>query len=170
MSKSLFKVGNTALGTFDVLSDSAGVVTLDVSSRLKSLTASATLTTADAGKLIVLNAAAGLTVTLPAATGTGKVYEIIVGTSVTSNTAVIQVADASHTISGIILAADDTGTPAPLVWVAGATADTITLDGDTQGGLVGDRLILTDIATNKFAVTGTVKQANTEATPFSAGV
>lgn len=170
MAKSLLKVGNTALGTCNVLSDSAGVVTLDISSRLKSLTASTTLTTADAGKAIVLNAAAGLTVTLPAATGTGKVYEIFIGTTVTSNSYVIQVADANHTIRGMVHTADDTATPVPGVWVAAATSDTITLDGSTQGGLIGDRIVLTDIAANVFQVTGALKQSGTEATPFSAAV
>jgi len=59
------------------------------------VTASKTVSPNDAGALQTINAAAGLTVTLPAASGTGYRYEFLIGTTVTSNTVVIQVANSS---------------------------------------------------------------------------
>lgn len=145
---------------------------VDASAKMVSVTA-ATLTVTEAshaGKLIALNRAAGIAVTLPAATGTGNTYEFVVGTSVTSNTTTIKVADATDVMDGIVYAADDTATPAPLVWVTAPDSDTITLNGSTQGGIIGDRIKLTDIATDQWVVHGFVKQSGVEATPFSASV
>lgn len=138
---------------------------------ITSATASLSVTQdAHDGRTVVLNAAAGLTVTLPVAMGSGARFRFVVGTSVTSNSYKIQVADATDVMDGIVYAADDTGTPAPLVWVTAATSDTITLDGSTQGGIIGDQIELEDIASNQWAVRGFVKQSGTEATPFSAAV
>jgi len=125
---------------------------------------------AHAGRIIGLNKADGITATLPAATGSGARFRFVVVASASGGSYIIKVADASDLMDGIIYAADDTGTPAPLVWVAGATADTITLDGSTQGGLIGDEIELIDIAANQWMVRGFVKQSGSEATPFSATV
>lgn len=138
---------------------------------MESLTASTTLTQADYDECtLVLNAAAGLTVTLPVATGSGARFRFIVGTSVTSNAYIIKVADATDVMDGVVLAADDTGTPAPLVWVTAADSDTINLDGSTQGGIIGDWIELEDIGANQWHVHGFLKQSGTEATPFDATV
>lgn len=144
----------------------------DVSGRLVSAAASTLAVTVAAheGRIITLNRAAGVTATLPAATGSGAKFTFIVGTTVTSNAYTIKVADATDVMDGIILAADDTATPAPLVWVTAVDSDTITLDGSTKGGLIGDRIELVDIATNQWAVHGFLKQSGTEASPFSATV
>ena len=66
----------------------------------KNFTASATLTASEANTVCTINAAAGLTLTLPAAAGTGRTYEIIVGTTVTSNGYLVKVANASDTMRG----------------------------------------------------------------------
>ena len=51
---------------------------------VKSLTSSTTLIRQiHDGVPLILNAAAGLTITLPAATGSGAIYTFIVGTTVT---------------------------------------------------------------------------------------
>lgn len=121
-------------------------------------------------KRILLNKADGITITLPAATGTGNKYEFYVGTSVTSNGYIIQVADASTVMDGMVLTADDTGTPVNGVWVTAADSDTVTLDGSTKGGIIGDKLEFVDIGSNQWAVHGILKQSGTEATPFSAAV
>jgi hypothetical protein len=132
------------------------------------LTASTTLT-ADgyAGKTIVLSAAAGLTVTLPAATGSGASYEIIVATTVTSNNYIIRVANSSDVMMGTVdVASDIAGVTCPTT----ATSDTITMNGGTTGGVLGSRIVLTDAAANKWAVSGGLVSAGAEATPFSAAV
>ncbi len=133
-------------------------------------TATASVTLDDdgyAGRPLVLNAAAGLTVTLPAATGSGATYEIIVGTTVTSNSYIIRVANASDVMMGVLgVATDIAGVTCPTT----STSDTITMNGSTTGGLLGSRVVLTDAAANKWAVSGALVSTGTEATPFSAAV
>jgi fructose-specific component phosphotransferase system IIB-like protein len=55
-------------------------------------------------------------------------------------------------------------------WEAASDSDTITMDGSTTGGIVGDRVELVDVAENVWAVNGIIQQTGTEATPFSAAV
>lgn len=144
----------------------------DTSTRLMSA-AAATLAVTEAdhdGKLIVLSKADGVVATLPAATGSGAVFEFIVGTSASGGSYVIKVADATDLMDGMVRTADDTATPVPGVWVTAADTDTITLNGGSQGGLIGDTIRLVDIAANQWVVHGTLKQSGTEATPFSATV
>lgn len=132
------------------------------------LTASTTLT-ADgyAGKVITLSAAAGLTITLPAATGSGATYELVVITTVTSNSVIIRVANASDVMMGVLsVSTDAAGVTIPTA----ATSDTITMNGSTTGGILGSRVVLTDVATNKWAVSGELVSSGAEATPFSAAV
>ncbi len=162
------KRGTTA---FDALNVGGYPVVNSSNRRVSATDATLTLTAASHdGKVIVLNRAAGVTVTLPAATGSGAQFTVMVGTSVTSNGYIVKVADATDVMDGIIYAADDTATPAPLVWVTAVDSDTITLDGSTKGGLIGDTIVLTDIGSNQWAVRGFLKQSGSEASPFSATV
>lgn len=124
---------------------------------------------AHGGRMVTLNRAAGITVTLPAATGTGSVYRFLVGTTVTSNTTTIKVANASDTMTGSAYVISDDAA-AVLGYRTGATADTITLDGSTTGGIKGDTIQIIDVATNLFAVQVLSAATGTEATPFSATV
>lgn len=138
-------------------------------------TASATLTAADANTTVVVNAAAGLTLTLPAATGTGRKYEIVIGTTVTSNSVVLRVASASDWYAGAIWAATDNASDVTIAFetATGALAsrsDTITLNGTTTGGLAGDRFVFVDIASGQWELTGWMSATGTEATPLSAAV
>ncbi len=143
---------------------------------IKSVTATASLTTADSGKLVVLNASdagsTAVTVTLPAATGSGVHYKIVVGTvNAMSAGYKIQVTG-DDTIDGQITTAStgdspDLGQP----WVTAADSDTITFDGTTTGGVaIGDYIELTDIASNQWVVSGATTSSGTEATPFPAAV
>lgn len=144
---------------------------------LKSITADTVLdatagVTADAGKTIVLNKADGATVTLPAAGGTGNVYEFYVGTAITSNSYVIKVADSTDTFIGAVhmMDADDDSQTSI---TAKGTDDTLTLNGGTTGGvLLGDTIKFTDIATNKYVVQGNiiVPAGSNPGDPFSATV
>ncbi len=135
----------------------------------KNFTASATLTASDANTVLTVNAAAGLTLTLPAASGTGRRYEVVVGTTVTSNSVIIRVANASDVMTGSAVQAADAGSTANM-WETAASDDTITFNGTTTGGIRGDRVLLIDVATNLWAVTVIGAATGTEATPFSATV
>ena len=126
-----------------------------------------------AGRTLLLGEVGGnaaVTLTLPAATGTGAVYKFIVSVTNTSNYK-IQVADATDTIDGIMMYLDEDGT-AVSAFPTVAASDTITLNGGTQGGIIGDYLELVDIATNQYHVRGVMRVAAgaNPATPFSAAV
>ena len=134
------------------------------------LTASATLTDEGyLGRRIILHAAAGLTVTLPAATGSGNRYEFLVRTTVTSNSYIIRVANSSDTMVGTAILFADAGDTV-VGFAASGTNDTITMDGTTRGGIAGATVIVDDIATNLWNVRVVSDASGTEATPFSATV
>jgi len=118
------------------------------------------------GQTINLSRAAGIVVTLPAATGTNAVYKFVVTTAVTSNDYVIQVANATDTLNGFAAVG---GTTASVFGTLPAS-DTITMNGSTTGGLVGSYVDITDIATGEFLVTSALVGSGTPATPFSAAV
>lgn len=134
------------------------------------ITASATLSNArhgDGG--VVVNAAAGATLTLPAAVGSGVEYRIYLGTTVTSNNVIVKVANASDVMSGVLVGAADGGDTVN-GWETAVDSDTITLNGSTKGGIKGDYIELRDVATNLWRVSGSLSQTGTEVTPFSAAV
>ena len=135
----------------------------------RNFTDSATLTAADAGTVLTVNAAAGLTLTLPAASGTGRSFEIVIGTTVTSNNAIIQVANTTDVMTGLCILAQDSADTAVAFETASDT-DTITMNGSTTGGIKGDRIVLKDIASGLWSVSMTGSGTGSEATPFSAAV
>jgi hypothetical protein len=148
--------------------------TCDVSARV--VAAGATLSVTEAlhdGKVIALDTAAGSVVTLPAATGSGARFRFVITVIATSNSHKIQVANASDTMTGMIVSvSDDAGFPVK-GYTADATAgaDTITLNRSTTGSTVkGEWVEVIDIAANKWAVSGQIAATGTEATPFSAAV
>lgn len=133
------------------------------------VTASTTLADVHEGTTVVVNAAAGLTLTLPAASGSGRAFEVVIGTTVTSNSVIIAVANASDTMAGSARVAQDGGDTA-VAFETATTSDTITLNGGTTGGIKGDRITLKDVAANLWSVLVTSSATGTEATPFSAAV
>lgn len=135
-----------------------------------SITADTTLVRAiHAGNLINFNVAAGAVVTLPASAGTGDIYRFFVKTTITSNNAKIQVANATDVIQGSVEIAAAGG-------VAGVTAgttttsDTISMNGTTTGGIVGSYVELTDAVTGFWQLSGGLIASGTVATPFSDAV
>lgn len=142
----------------------------DASSRIVNVTAS-TLAVTEAdhdSKVVTLNRAAGIAVTLPAATGSGAKLQFIIGTAVTSNATTIKVTG-DDTMTGVAILAQDAADTAS-VFEAGATADTISFNGSTTGGLKGDCVELIDIAADLWWVRVVGAATGTEATPFSATV
>ncbi len=132
------------------------------------VTSAAATVTADgyAGLRIVLNRAAGITATLPAATGTGIQYLFQMLVDATGSH-IIKVANATDVMMGT-------------AWVGVAaavssfhttdTSDTITMNGTTTGGLKGALVILTDSAAGFWGVQMFSEGTGTLATPFSATV
>ena len=127
-----------------------------------------------AGRVNLLGEVGGnalVTLTLPAATGSGLEYKFIVSVVNTSSYK-IQVADATDTIDGSVNILDADAN-AQTAFVTAATSDTVTLNGTTSGGgSIGDTITLTDIATNQYAIEGQLVCAagSNPATPFTAAV
>lgn len=132
-------------------------------------TSTATLTKdAYANRPIVLDLAAGITVTLPAATGTGHSYRFFVKTAFTGN-GIIKVANASDVMTGFAILGQDAADTVVQFDTTG-TSDTITFNGTTTGGLAGTQVELIDIGTNLWSVAVHTSASGIEATPFSATV
>lgn len=133
-----------------------------------SITASASLTrNVHKDTLLTLDKSGGLTVTLPASTGKGDRYRIMVGTALTTSNYVIQVANATDVMAGIANGAS-TGTSGSFSTTA--TSDTITMDGATKGGGVGSYVELEDFKLGFWRATANLYATGTAATPFSAAV
>lgn len=120
------------------------------------------------GKVITLNRAAGITATLPAATGSGVEFRFFCGTTVTSNNNIIQVVG-DDIMAGAAIVAQDGGDTV-VVFETAADSDTITCNGSTKGGIKGDWIELIDVAADTWFVRCTLTATGTEATPFSAAV
>lgn len=138
-------------------------ITANLSPSAITYTASVTLTEPNnLGAPVYISAAAGMTVTLPAAVGSENVYQIFVSTSVTSNNYVIQAAG-SDKIYGIVTVS---GTTNGSFIVSNNT--TFTMNGSTTGGLKGTNYFFTDMGTNLWMVEANVLGSSTVATPVSA--
>lgn len=133
------------------------------------ITASATLDDRHVGTTVNVSAAAGLTLTLPAATGTGRQFDIVIHTTVTSNNVIVQVANSTDVMQGTATFGQDAA-DTTVLWETAATSDTITMNGTTKGGVKGDRITLTDVATGFWEVVVIGSATGTEVTPFSAAV
>ncbi len=117
------------------------------------------------GKTIPLNLAGGITVTLPAATGSQAILRFIVGTTFTGN-GIIQVANATDVMAGSAAVGGATGA----VFSTLPASDTITMNGSTTGGLAGSYIELIDVAAGDWIVRAALVGSGTPATPFSAAV
>lgn len=137
------------------------------------LTTTTTITQAlHAGKVLLMTGTgAAKTQTLPAATGTGARYLFVVGAVNTSNH-VINVANATDVMKGVIITASTAETPdLAQPWVTTSSSDTVTLNGTTTGGqAIGDYVEIIDVASGTFMVRGVTTSSGSEATPFSAAV
>jgi hypothetical protein len=129
------------------------------------LTASANVGMRETYRLIVLKAAAGLTVTLPKATGAGTRLLFAVGTTLTSNTYVISRAIAADVMQGIGWVSF--GTTNVNGFIPGAADNTITMNGTTCGGYKGDTVELFDTALNLWSVRLFFQATTSAATPYS---
>ncbi len=142
----------------------------DVSTRLVAAGATLAVTVAlHDGKIIKLDTLAGSVCTLPAATGSGAKFTFVVTVAPTSNAHKVQVTT-TDIMKGFAIGTDDEAPPVGNIWPVTSTSDTISLDGSTQGGAIGDRIEVIDSLAAKWTVMAYLTQTGTEATPFSAAV
>lgn len=123
---------------------------------------------AHADRIVTLNRAGGIAAALPAATGSGDTYRLLIGTTFTSP-ATIKVANATDVMTGRALMAADGGDTF-VGFETAADTDTVTLNGSTTGGFRGDMVELIDMASGFWWVRVVGAATGAEATPFSATV
>lgn len=137
-------------------------------------TATVTLGATHRGRVILLSRAAGIAATLPAATGSGDVYDLVVGITFTG-ASTIAVANASDYMVGLALL-DKVGTvsgfPTANTGTVATESDTISLFGtaNANGGIKGAVYEITDVAANIWKVQIRSEAGGTVATPFSVAV
>lgn len=144
----------------------------DVSTRLVTLAVTSAITEAlhEGRTVLMTGAGAARTFTMPAATGSGMRYRFVVGEVNTSGYLIKSVVG-TDLMKGCIIGDDGGGVTTPLIWAAGSTDDTITLNGTTSGGVsIGDWVELEDITATAWAVRGIIQQSGSEITPFSDSV
>lgn len=148
--------------------DSPLILTPKIQEGVVVITAATTLNASDhAGRLIVFNVAAGVTATLPAATGTGNRYRFAVNTTVTSVADIVAVVGNDSFFGTAWVAAD--GGDTSNAYEAAADADQISLNGTTTGGLAGDYIEVIDVAADRWIAQCFLQATGTEATPFLTG-
>jgi hypothetical protein len=118
------------------------------------------------GKIIVLTKTDGQAITLPAAIGSGTKLHFIIGAKVASSATTINTAALDNVMSGNAIVATDGASDLVYAFEAAATANGISFDGSTTGGLKGDSVELIDIAAKTWFVKIVNAATGTEATPF----
>ncbi len=132
-----------------------------------SITAALTLSRiAHNQKTLILNNTTGFAVTLPAATGLGTRFRIIVGTTIASGTMTIVTAGSDNLV-GYSIAATDDATTTNHFYAAGSSKTTFSMDGTTRGGVIGDTIEIVDVLSAKWAVSAIVTGSGSEATNFT---
>ncbi len=116
-----------------------------------------------ANKILVVDSAASAAFTLPAATGTGDVYTIIMNTPATGTSSTIATAASAETLTGFTCVATGS-TP---YYVCTATDNLITIDGTVKGGKKGDVMIFTDIKASTWSLQMRTAASGSTVTPFS---
>lgn len=148
-----------------------GGVTVDPSNRLVTVAAATTTLSVTqalhANKIILLQSTGGLVITPPAATGTGAVYEFIFIATITGGSVTIdaKAGNASDQFFGRCYQLK-VGT-GEVVYAAISTANLMTIDGSTRGGIKGDFIRMIDVATNIWYVFFDSTASGTVATPFT---
>ncbi len=181
-------LGTVALATFaggtiaDIGTVTAGIIgtatvaeivrACDTSLKLVALTGTTPITEVlHEGKENFVTGTSAATYTLPEATGSGARYKFIIGEVNTSDNIFITPDLTDSDMMGKLLMVDGNLSPAvPIFFTAGASDNTITLNGAATGGAVGDWLEFVDVATDVWFVKGELSTATaTPTTPFTDG-
>lgn len=136
--------------------------------RIVTVTASTLTVTqaAHSGKIVMLNRAAGIGVTMPPATGTGAIFTFFIGIAITTNTTTFTKGASSDVFSGLAELSETAG-PLTTIFLSAANTNLITLDGSIKGGLIGDMISFVDVATNRMMVRLQCAASGVIVTPFS---
>ncbi len=120
------------------------------------LTATAAMTALlNSGRLNYVTGTDAAAYTLPEATGTGDEYTFVMGEVNTNGTTFVGADTANVNIYGCINILD-MDSNAQTAYFGAAGDDTITFNGTTSGGQIGDKITFTDLATDVWTVHGNV--------------
>lgn len=122
-----------------------------------------------ANRMVTISSAAPIAITLPQATGSGSKYKFQVQVVATATSHTIKVANATDVMQGFVVALT-TSSANIIGYGTSATSDTISLNGTTLGGVVGDIVEIEDVKTGFFSVKLFTSPTGSTATPFSATV
>ena len=121
-----------------------------------------------AGRICAVSLGAStVTLTLPAATGSGDRYAVYVVVNATPSSLVITASAAGSDIQGAVPLGDQ-GLITGVVATPEVADNTITMNGTTTGGALGTYLELVDVAPGVYALLGNISTDGAEADPFSA--
>lgn len=116
-------------------------------------------------RLLNCQRAAGQAFVLPAANGKRGKYRFFIGTTITSNTTTIHTATGSDVISGFASIAG--GSSNGPTFATASNTNTITMNGTTQGGILGSYVELEDVGAGQWRVKFLGVGSGALATPFS---
>jgi hypothetical protein len=151
------------------LPDATGTLALSNGQAPVACGSSCTLGAANAPVYTLLNQAAGSTATLPAATGTGATYRMVITVANSSNAEKVLTNPITDTIIGTAQG-ENAGTAKVFVGNA-STYHSIQMPfAGTQpsGGFVGDEIVCTDIASATWLCNIKYQAGTTPTTPYSA--
>lgn len=163
--------GTTGTGTM-VLSTSPTLTTPNVANPVitgPAPVACGATCTASSGQLILLNLAAGSTVTIPTSSGSGNVIRMRVTTTTTSAQEKVLLATVTDAIIGTAIG-ENAGTAKVFVGNA-STYHSIQMPftgSQPSGGFAGDTITCTDIAAGTWACDVVYEAGTTPTTPYSA--
>ena len=130
---------------------------------ITTVTANTTLPSTGYDNTVILSSATGATILLPTPV-VGVKYNIVVNTSVTSNSYYIYTNSGTVKLIGSLSLVKST---AGHTIFASSNNDVIQMNGTTTGGLIGTTFSLTCISATQWLVEGTVVGSGTLATPFT---
>lgn len=120
-------------------------------------------------RLITLSNTAPIAVTLPTATGSGAKYTFVINAAATTTASTIKVGNATDVMTGVSWVLT-TASANVVGYGTTATDDTISINGTTLGGVVGDIIEINDAKAALYSVKIMCRATGTTATPFSATV
>ena len=129
-------------------------------------TTTAAPTSSQSGAVLLWNAAAGFTITLPAPV-VGVQFLLAVLTSVTSSNHKVITNSASVFLVGGVSMGEVAATTAPMFAADGTSIRSVTMNGTTTGGLIGTYMEVTCINATQWLIQGQVLGSGTLATPFA---
>ncbi len=119
------------------------------------------------GKTTVITLATGCAVSLPAATGSGARYRVVIGATITSTNVTTFTCAGSDKLYGQVYQLADGGSTLAAYELPASTIITLGTSSNTTGGTLGDSLEFEDIASAKWWCVAHTTAAGTEATPVT---